>query len=178
MVKQYRDIKARHKDAILFFRLGDFYEMFFEDATQASSILDLVLTSRGSDGSGKIPMCDVPYRASDNYIAKLIKAGKKVAICEQIEDAALAQGIVKRDVIRIVSAGTYLDESTDSRYLLAINMRHPRLPSPIKGEEFKNKALSRAPASVWHEDPRHSQRWTKCAVVLTDTRSCSPHLKK
>jgi len=121
MIKQYRDIKARHKDAILFFRLGDFYEMFFEDATQASSILDLVLTSRGTDASGKIPMCGVPYHSSDNYIAKLIKAGKKVAICEQIEDPALAQGIVKRDVIRIISAGTYLDESTDSRYLLSIS---------------------------------------------------------
>ncbi len=120
MIKQYRDIKARHKDAILFFRLGDFYEMFFEDASQASSILDLVLTSRGSDASGKIPMCGVPYHSSDNYIAKLIKAGKKVAICEQIEDPALAAGIVKRDVIRIISAGTYLDESTDSRYLLSI----------------------------------------------------------
>jgi len=120
MLKQYRDIKARHQDAILFFRLGDFYEMFFEDATQASSILDLVLTSRGQDASGKIPMCGVPYHSSDGYIAKLIKAGKKVAICEQIEDPAVAQGIVKRDVIRIISAGTYLDESVDSRYLMAI----------------------------------------------------------
>ena len=120
MIKQYREIKARHQDAILFFRLGDFYEMFFEDATQASSILDLVLTSRGSDAAGKIPMCGVPYHSSDNYIAKLIKAGKKVAICEQIEDPALAQGIVKRDVIRIISAGTYLDESIDSRYLLSL----------------------------------------------------------
>src|SRR5580698_5706656 len=121
MIKQYRDIKAKHQDAILFFRLGDFYEMFFEDATQASSLLDLVLTSRGTDASGKIPMCGVPYHSSDNYIARLIKAGKKVAICEQIEDPATAQGIVKREVIRIISAGTYLDESTDSRYLLAIN---------------------------------------------------------
>jgi DNA mismatch repair protein MutS len=141
MIKQYHDIKARHKDAILFFRLGDFYEMFFEDAAQASSILDLVLTSRGSDASGKIPMCGVPYHSSDNYIAKLIKAGKKVAICEQIEDPAVSQGIVKRDVIRIISAGTYLDESTDSRYLLAINIAHPHLASPIQGEEFKNKTL-------------------------------------
>ena len=132
MIKQYRDIKAKHKDAILFFRLGDFYEMFFEDATQASSILDLVLTSRGSDASGKIPMCGVPYHSSDNYIAKLIKAGKKVAICEQIEDPAVAQGIVKRDVIRIISAGTYLDESTDSRYILAINKGR----SPIYGVAF------------------------------------------
>lgn len=120
MIRQYRDIKAKHQDAILFFRLGDFYEMFFEDATQASSILDLVLTSRGSDASGRIPMCGVPYHSSDNYIARLIKAGKKVAICEQVEDPALAQGIVRRDVIRIISAGTYLDESTDSRYVLAI----------------------------------------------------------
>ncbi len=142
MIKQYRDIKARHKDAILFFRLGDFYEMFFEDAAQASSILDLVLTSRGSDASGKIPMCGVPYHSSDNYIAKLIKAGKKVAICEQIEDPAMSQGIVKRDVIRVISAGTYLDESSDSRYLLAINSGHPHLSSPVKGEEFKNRALS------------------------------------
>src|ERR1700728_2616003 len=122
MIKQYRDIKARHQDAILFFRLGDFYEMFFEDATQASSILDLVLTSRGTDASGKIPMCGVPYHSSDNYIAKLIKAGKKVAICEQVEDPAVAQGIVKRDVIRIISAGTYLDESIDSRYLMSISV--------------------------------------------------------
>ncbi len=120
MIKQYRDIKTRHQDAILFFRLGDFYEMFFEDAAEASSILDLVLTSRGSDASGKIPMCGVPYHSSDNYIAKLIKAGKKVAICEQIEDPATAQGIVKRDVIRIISAGTYLDDSIDSRYLMSI----------------------------------------------------------
>jgi len=142
MIKQYRDIKARHKDAILFFRLGDFYEMFFEDATQASSILDLVLTSRGTDAAGKIPMCGIPYHSSDNYIAKLIKAGKKVAICEQIEDPALAQGIVKRDVIRIISAGTYLDESIDSRYILAINIGRPHLSSPIKGEEFKNKTQS------------------------------------
>jgi len=135
MIKQYRDIKARHKDAILFFRLGDFYEMFFEDATQASAILDLVLTSRGSDASGKIPMCGVPYHASDNYIAKLIKAGKKVAICEQIEDPAVAQGIVKRDVIRIISAGTYLDESTDSRYILAIN-NNPQASSQTLGVAF------------------------------------------
>ncbi len=121
MLKQYREIKSRHQDSILFFRLGDFYEMFFDDALAASSILDLVLTSRGQDKSGKIPMCGVPYHAADNYIAKLIKAGKNVAICEQVEDPALAKGIVKRDVIRVISAGTYLDDNTDARYLLALN---------------------------------------------------------
>ena len=137
MIKQYRDIKARHQDAILFFRLGDFYEMFFEDATQASSILDLVLTSRGSDANGRIPMCGVPYHSSDNYIAKLIKAGKKVAICEQLEDPALSQGIVKRDVIRVISAGTYLDESIDSRYLLALcGSPHNKGQSSMMGAAF------------------------------------------
>ncbi len=109
MIKQYHEIKSRHKDSIVFFRLGDFYEMFFDDAKDASSLLDLVLTSRGQD-SGKIPMCGVPYHSSENYIAKLIKAGRKVAICEQVEDPALAKGLVKRDVIRVISAGTFLDE--------------------------------------------------------------------
>lgn len=119
MLRQYHEIKSRHKDAILFFRLGDFYEMFFEDAKQASSILDLVLTSRGQDSS-KVPMCGIPYHSSDSYIAKLIKAGRKVAICEQVEDPAMAKGIVKRDVIRVISAGTYLDEETQARYLLSL----------------------------------------------------------
>lgn len=120
MLKQYLEIKARHTDAILFFRLGDFYEMFFEDAKTASSILDLVLTSRGQESTGKIPMCGIPYHSAENYIAKLIKAGLKVAICEQVEDVSSAKGIVKRDVIRIVTAGTYLDDSADSRYILSL----------------------------------------------------------
>ena len=120
MLRQYRDIKARYQDYILFFRLGDFYEMFFEDAKEAAGLLDLVLTSRGQDATGKIPMCGIPYHSADNYIAKLIKAGKKVAICEQVEDVAAAKGLVKRDVIRVITAGTYLDDSTDSRYILCL----------------------------------------------------------
>ncbi len=122
MIKQYQEIKAKHKDCILFYRLGDFYEMFFDDAKTASRVLELVLTSRGKGASSKIPMCGVPFHAADNYIAKLIKAGYKVAICEQIEDPAQAVGIVKRDVIRTITSGTFLDEnSTDARYLLALS---------------------------------------------------------
>jgi DNA mismatch repair protein MutS len=120
MLKQYREIKSRHQDCILFFRLGDFYEMFFEDATSASGILDLVLTSRGQDSTGKIPMCGIPYHSAEGYIAKLIKAGRKVAICEQVEEVGVSKGIVKRDVIRVITAGTYLDDSTDSRYLFCL----------------------------------------------------------
>ena len=120
MLKQYQEIKSRHQDCILFFRLGDFYEMFFEDAQQASPLLDLVLTARGHDASGKIPMCGIPYHSAESYIAKLIKAGKKVAICEQMEDPSQAKGIVKRDVIRIITAGTYLDDNPDARSLMSL----------------------------------------------------------
>jgi DNA mismatch repair protein MutS len=121
MLKQYQHIKKNYQDCILFFRLGDFYEMFFDDAKVASSLLDLVLTSRGSDATSRIPMCGVPFHAAENYIAKLIKAGQKVAICEQVEDPAAAKGIVKRDVIRVVTAGTFFDDATDSRYLLSLS---------------------------------------------------------
>ncbi len=121
MLKQYQHIKKNYQDCILFFRLGDFYEMFFDDAKTASSILDLVLTSRGSDVTSRIPMCGVPFHAAENYIAKLIKAGQKVAICEQVEDPAQAKGIVKRDVIRVVTSGTFFDDATDSRYLLSLS---------------------------------------------------------
>ncbi|MBU1061304.1 MAG: DNA mismatch repair protein MutS, partial [Candidatus Omnitrophica bacterium] len=121
MLKQYDDIKSKHKDSILFFRLGDFYEMFYDDAKKASGILDLVLTSRSAGKSGRIPMCGIPYHAADSYISRLIKAGLKVAICEQVEDPAQAKGLVKRDIIRTITSGTFIDENTnDSRYLLTI----------------------------------------------------------
>jgi len=111
MLSQYNQIKSRHRDCILFFRLGDFYEMFYDDARTASRILDLVLTSRGHDATAKVPMCGIPYHAAEPYIAKLVKAGLKVAICEQVEDPGLAKKLVKRDVIRIVTAGTFIDET-------------------------------------------------------------------
>ncbi|MBI3616774.1 MAG: DNA mismatch repair protein MutS [Candidatus Omnitrophica bacterium] len=122
MLAQYRSIKEKHKDCVLLFRLGDFYEMFYDDAKLASRTLDLVLTSRGKGSSNKIPMCGVPYHAADNYIARIIKSGYKVAICEQMEDPALAKGIVRRDVIRVITAGTWLDEhNSDARYLLCLS---------------------------------------------------------
>lgn len=121
MMKQYFKIKEQYKDCILFYRMGDFYEMFYEDAQIAASILDIVLTSRGKNKMGSIPLCGFPYHAAENYIGKMVKAGYKVAICEQIEDPATAKGIVKRDVIRVVTSGTYIDESdSDPRYILSL----------------------------------------------------------
>ena len=114
MKKQYNEIKARHSDCLLFFRLGDFYEMFDEDAKIASRELDLALTTRDrgiADPEKRTPMCGVPYHSSQSYIARLIAKGYKVAICEQIEDPATAKGLVKRDVIRIITPGTVTDAS-------------------------------------------------------------------
>ncbi|HRV31984.1 MAG TPA: DNA mismatch repair protein MutS, partial [Kiritimatiellia bacterium] len=107
MMAQYRRIKAEiAPDTILFFRLGDFYEMFFEDAIVASEILGIALTKRQN-----MPMCGVPFHAADTYLAKLLRAGKKVAICDQMEDPATAKGIVKREITGIVTPGTVLTDS-------------------------------------------------------------------
>ena len=111
MMKQYFEIKDNYKDAILMFRLGDFYEMFFDDAKIASKELDLVLTGRDCGQEERAPMCGVPFHSVDSYIAKLVAGGYKVAICEQTEDPATAKGIVKRDVIRIVTPGTVIESS-------------------------------------------------------------------
>lgn len=111
MLQQYLEIKEQHKDTILFYRMGDFYEMFFDDAKIASKVLGITLTSRNNKGDvNKIPMCGVPYHAAQTYLAKLIKAGHRVAICEQTEDPSQAKGIVKREVSRIISPGIVIDD--------------------------------------------------------------------
>ena len=109
MMEQYLKIKRDYQNYILFYRLGDFYEMFFEDAITASKVLDLVLTGRDCGEAERAPMCGIPYHASEGYIGKLIKAGYKVAICEQVEDPKAAKGLVKRDVIRVITQGTLVE---------------------------------------------------------------------
>ncbi len=111
MMRQYKEIKAKYEDCILFFRLGDFYEMFFEDAKTASSELDLVLTGRDCGLEERAPMCGVPYHSCEAYIARLVEKGYHVAICEQTEDPAAAKGIVKRDIVRVITPGTIIEES-------------------------------------------------------------------
>ena len=125
MMKQYHLAKQQHPDALLMFRLGDFYEMFGDDARTASRELDLVLTSRSpSKSAARIPMCGVPYHAVDSYLAKLIRKGYRVAVCEQMEDPAKAKGLVKREVIRVVTPGTVLDtamlEERANNWLVAV----------------------------------------------------------
>ena len=127
MMQQYLDIKDKHKDALLFFRLGDFYEMFFEDAEVASRELEITLTGKDCGLEERAPMCGVPYHAAQNYISKLINKGFKVAICEQVEDPSEAKGIVRREVVRVVTPGTVTDssmlEEKKNNYIMCVYSR-------------------------------------------------------
>ena len=124
LMKQYKEIKSNFEDSILFFRLGDFYEMFFEDAVKASKELGLTLTSRNKEKNADVPLAGVPFHSADSYITKLVSKGYKVAICEQTEDPKMAKGIVKREVVKIITPGTVVDvEALDAKsnnYLMSI----------------------------------------------------------
>jgi len=127
-MQQYLELKEKYKDYILFFRLGDFYEMFWEDAKTASKELELVLTGRDCGCEERAPMCGVPYHSSEGYIAKLIAKGYKIAVCEQLEDPALTKGLVKRDVVRIITPGTVIENSmldeTANNYLCSLYVQN------------------------------------------------------
>ncbi len=127
MMQQYMDIKERYKDCILFYRLGDFYEMFFEDAELASRELEITLTGRDCGLEERAPMCGVPYHAALTYLSRLINKGYKVAVCDQLEDPALAKGLVKRDVTRVITPGTVIEPSMldekKNNYLMAVYCR-------------------------------------------------------
>jgi DNA mismatch repair protein MutS len=124
MMHQYLRIKERYRDAILFFRLGDFYEMFFEDAETASRILDIALTSRNKNEDASVPLCGVPYHSAEPYIRKLLDAGHKVAVCEQVEDPKTAKGVVQREVVRVITPGTVTSadavDARDNNFLAAV----------------------------------------------------------
>ena len=124
MMQHYLQTKEEYKDCILFYRLGDFYEMFFEDAKIVSKELELTLTGKSCGLEERAPMCGIPFHAVDNYLNRLVARGYKVAICEQVEDPKLAKGIVKREVVRIVTPGTNTDmqslDETRNNYIMCI----------------------------------------------------------
>ncbi len=125
MMRQYLEMKRVHKEEILFFRLGDFYEMFFDDAKTAARVLNLTLTARSAGNNQKVPMAGIPYHASENYISRLVKSGFSIAICEQTEDPAQAKGLVKREIARVITPGTVLSASMldekSNNYLAALS---------------------------------------------------------
>ena len=135
MMKQYLSIKEEHKDAFLFFRLGDFYELFYDDAVEAAKLLEITLTSR--DKTSNIPMAGVPYHSATRYIEKLINHGYKVAICEQMEDPKAVKGMVKREVVRVITPGTLIDDfgisQDESNYILSLN-QHDDIYDVVYGD--------------------------------------------
>ena len=124
MMVEYLETKKQYPDCILFYRIGDFYEMFFEDAKTASSVLDLVLTGKDCGMEERAPMCGIPFHAADGYVARLAASGYKVAIAEQLEDPKLTKGLVKRGVIRVITPGTLTSEQaldeTKNNFLMSI----------------------------------------------------------
>ena len=146
LMRQYLAAKRQHPDALLFFRLGDFYELFFDDAKTASRELQLTLTAR--DKERNVPMCGVPWHAAENYIARLLRQGYRVAICDQMEDPKLTKKIVRREVTRVLTPGTALDPSLaaeQSNYLAAVHLagqcRRPRLPRPLHRRFSRHRIL-------------------------------------
>ncbi len=183
MLKQYLSIKEQYPDAILFYRMGDFYEMFFEDAQVASPILEITLTSRNKNDESPVPMCGFPHRAARGYIAKLINSGYKVAVCDQIEDPAKAKGIVKRDVVRVITPGMIvenelLDERTNN-YVLAVDYEDNLVGIAyldISTGTFR-VAETRDTAAVIEEIRRVAPREVLFAESAKDDTSFSPILR-
>ena len=124
MMQQYLEIKKQNQDAFLFYRMGDFYELFFDDAKKASKLLDITLTGRDCGTEERAPMCGVPYHSAESYINKLISMGFKVAVCEQLEDPAKAKGLVKRGIVRKITPGTVMDpgalEEKENNYIASV----------------------------------------------------------
>ncbi len=145
LMRQYQGIKAQHPEAILFFRVGDFYEMFFEDAEEASSLLGIVLTARGKTKGTAIPLCGVPHHTATGYIAKLLKSGKTVALCEQVEDPKAAKGLVRREVVRVYTPGTLYD--------------HELLP---------DREASYISSIFFHQEPQSSKSKTQVGLATLD----------
>ena len=177
-MRQYLEAKRQYRDAIVFFRMGDFYEMFYEDALVASRALELTLTSRSKDSSGgAIPMCGVPYHAVDGYLARLVKRGFRVAICDQVEDPRKAKGLVRREVVRVVSPGTLTDaaylDAREPAFLMAVApvLVLPRRPATRPPRHEPGPALLDPPSTATAGDPAspaESLRVEAVGVALID----------
>ena len=181
MMQQYQDIKSRHTDAILFYRLGDFYEMFGDDALLCSEELDIALTTRdkNKDEKSRVPMCGVPYHSSENYIARLIQKGHKVAICEQMQDPKDTKGLVDRDVVRIVTPGTLMESSMlqvdKSSYLASVAKSESR--AAVCFVDISTGELS---ATIFSDTDNSSHitnelgRLSPVEVILSETSATDP----
>ena len=161
LMRQYREIKRGYPDAVLLFRVGDFYEMFYEDAQIASKLLSIALTSRDRSSTNPVPLCGVPYHASQGYIAKLLKAGRTVALCEQVEDPKLAKGLVRREVVRLYTPGTLIDPEflspAESHFLAAVAFSDATAPSATKQSVIGLACLDVSTGEFWMTEFKGAQ---------------------
>ena len=195
LMRQYREIKRGYPDAVLLFRVGDFYEMFYEDAQVASKLLSIALTSRDKSSANPIPLCGVPYHAAQGYIAKLLKAGRTVALCEQVEDPKLAKGLVRREVVRLYTPGTLVDTEFlspgESHFLVAVAFSDA-MASSAKGQSIIGLAcLDVSTGEFWMTEFQGAQAETQLMDELarleprevlhqdsaTNAKSCLTHLR-
>ena len=178
---QYLDIKSSHQDALLFFRMGDFYELFFEDAVRAAEILDITLTARGEHDGKPIPMAGVPYHASEAYLARLIKSGERVAVCEQTESPAEAKkrgskSIVNREVVRVVTPGTITEDtilsSRQGQVLAAIALAAGGTEAAIAVPRSNDNVSAAAPAAEADAEPASDDlpSWLMPSVAWAEHR--------
>lgn len=169
LMKQYFSIKEEYHDAIVFFRLGDFYEMFGEDAKIASNILQIALTSRDKSKDDPMPMCGIPYFSVDGYISKLIKAGHKVAICEQVEDPKLAKGIVQREVVKVITPGTHIPEQPkENAYIMSIYMNQGLTGITVADLSTGEFVVYETDKPIEDEIGRHEPREILCPQSMQD----------
>ena len=191
LMRQFFAVKSEHPDVLLFFRMGDFYELFYDDARKAAKLLDITLTQRGTSGGQPIPMAGVPYHAAEGYLARLVALGESVAICEQIGDPAASKGLVERKVVRIVTPGTVTDEAllTERRDTVLLAVSRGRdgyglawadlsagrfLANEVSGDEALEAELARLdPAELLLPD---EEGWPACATTRTGVRRRAPWL--
>ena len=166
-MRQYLDVKARYPDAIVFFRLGDFYEMFYEDATYVARVLNLTLTTRDKGKEDAVPMCGVPHHAVRSYLAKLNELGHRVALCEQLEDPKVARGIVRRDVVRVVTPGVVLDEES-------LDPRAPSYVAAVAGDGRRGSPATAATKLGARGSSDSSSRFTPGVTTRTTSRLTIP----
>lgn len=174
MMEQYLSIKEKHQDAILFFRLGDFYEMFFDDAILAAKALEIALTKREMGQEEKAPMCGVPHHSSASYIERLVEKGYKVAICEQLEDPSEAKGIVRRDVVQVITPGTVLPERTraDNNHLMSVQLTRTGFSVAvidITTGEFSATAYRDEEEDVYPLLLDEIAKWNPKEILVSDT---------
>jgi DNA mismatch repair protein MutS len=179
MMQQYLRIKADHVDKLVFYRMGDFYELFFDDAKKAAKILDITLTKRGQSNGEPIPMAGIPYHAAENYLSKLIKAGESIAICEQIGDPATSKGPVERQVVRIVTPGTVTDEAflDDKRDNLLIAIHRKQLQFGLASLDLSSGRFSLQELPSEESLLSELERLKPAEILISEENSSDPIFK-